>query len=102
MECYDFLRDEAELERFYSTILPQLEKDEVFYLMLGARNKYLKEEEKGQYNMNGSDMIRRVTVRKNDFKEFKNKILDFCVPKGRYTDKNGNPLPEHSSVFGGG
>jgi hypothetical protein len=96
MESYNFLIDEEELKKFHSVILPQLGQDEVFYLMLGARNKYLNEEEKGIYNMNGSDMIRRVTVRSNDFEEFKDKVLDFCVPQGRYKDKNGLPLPLHS------
>ena len=96
MECYNFLLDEDELKKFHSTILPDLGQDEVFYLMLGARNKYLTEEEKGIYNMNGSDMIKRVTVRSNKYEELRDKVLDFCVPKGRYKDKNGLALPEHS------
>jgi hypothetical protein len=96
MECYEFLIDEEELRKFHSTILPQLGQDEVFYLMLGARNKYLTDEEKPIYNMNGSDMIKRVTVRSNKYEEFRDKVLDFCVPKGRYRDKNDKPLPEHS------
>ena len=96
MRSYEFLRDEEELKKFHDTILPQLGPDEVFYLMLGARNKYLTEEEKGVYNMNGSDMIRRVTVRSNEFSELRDKVLDFCVPVGRYKDKNGLSLPEHS------
>ena len=96
MNCYEFLKDEEELRKFHGLILPVLGQDEVFYLMLGARNKYLTEEEKGIYNMNGSDMIKRVTVRSNRFEELRDKVLDFCVPKGRYKDKNGLPLPEHS------
>jgi hypothetical protein len=96
MRCYEFLRNEEELKRFHSLILPTLGQDEVFYLMLGARNKYLNEDEKGKYNMNGSDMIRRVTVRSNRYEELRDKVLDFCVPVGRYKDKNGLSLPEHS------
>jgi hypothetical protein len=95
MECYQFLQDEDELKRFRERILPKLGKDEVFYLMLGARHKYLTDEEKGIYNMNGSDMIRRVTVRSNSFETLRDSILDFCVPEGRYKDKNGKPLPIH-------
>jgi hypothetical protein len=96
MESYNFLLDEDELKKFHATILQPLGQDELFYLMLGARNKYLTEEEKGIYNMNGSDMIKRVTVRSNDYEELRDKVLDFCVPLGRYKDKNGKPLPEHS------
>jgi hypothetical protein len=96
MKSYEFLKDEEELKKFHATILPELGQDEVFYLMLGARRKYLTDEEKEIYNCNGTDMIRRVTVRSNKFEELRDKILDFCVPEGRYKDKNGLSLPLHS------
>lgn len=95
MECYNFIKDEEQLLLFHSHLL-SLKNDEVYYIMLGARRKYLTDEEKEPYNMNGSDMIKRVTVKNNSFEYFRKKVLELSAPIGTYTDKNGLELPEHS------
>ncbi len=95
MESYNFIKDEKELKRFHS-LMPQLKENECYYIMIGARRKYLSESEKDVYNMNGTDMIRRVLVRKNEYENFRRKILEFCVPRGAYCDKNGRAIPEHA------
>ena len=96
MECYNFLLDEDELKKFHSTVLPELGQDEVRYLMVGSRRKYLTDAEKLIYNCNGTDMLKRVTIRSNKYEALRDGVLDFCVPKGRYRDKNGLSLPETS------
>jgi hypothetical protein len=95
MESYNFLQDPTELEFFCNNILPQLEPDESYSLMLGARRKYLKGEEKHLYVMSGTDMLKRVVVRDNSFATVKRAVMDLCIPKGTYTDKNGKVLPDH-------
>lgn len=96
MECYNFLLDEDELRKFHSTVLPELGQDEVRYLMVGSRRKYLTDAEKLIYNCNGTDMLKRVTIRSNKYEALRDGVLDFCVAKGRYRDKNGLSLPETS------
>jgi hypothetical protein len=94
MESYNFIKDESELKKFYDLLEP-LNDNECRYLMISARKKYLKPEEKSLYNCNNSDMLMRVLIKKNGFDYFKRKVLSLCLPIGTFTDKNGKPFPSH-------
>lgn len=94
MNCYNFLQNEEELKKFHETVLPELQKDECFFLMSSARNKYLTPEQKEVYQLRkGSDMLKRVLVDRSSYDSFKRRVMDMCVPEGFYVDSKGLPLP---------
>lgn len=95
MNCYEFIKDEEKLKVFCDSVLKHLGVGESYCVMLGARRKYLTEDEKTIYNMNGTDMLRRTIISSKEFDVVKRSILDMCIPEGTYTDKNGKPLPNH-------
>ena len=94
MSISDFIKDENELKKFYEAVLVPLEQDEVYYIMLAARSKYNSSTTPVELKK-GSDMLKRITLRKNDFNCFRNCILELFAPTliGRYVCKKGNPLP---------
>ena len=96
MKYHNFLLDEDELKKFHELILPELGQDECFFVMIGARRKYLTDEQKELYNLNGSDMLKRVTVRSNKYQVLKDAILELCCPEDRYRDKNGLNIPHNA------
>lgn len=63
------IKDAYEFEHFVD-ILPDLEKDEVYYVSLAARNKYLTDEERKFYQLGNTKMFARVIVKsKLDFRD---------------------------------
>ena len=56
------------LQFYIDNVLPELIQDEVYFLSLSARNKYLTEEERKYYGLGRTEMFSRVIVRsKQDF-----------------------------------
>jgi hypothetical protein len=97
MENYQFIKDEALLKEFYDNVVIPLKKDEVYFLMLSARKKYCDESIELR---KGSDMLKRITLRKNNFDSFRNCILELfaSVLVGCYRDKNDQPIPLNAFV----
>jgi len=98
MNSYEFLVDEEELRKFCDKVLPKLRPTESLCLYLAARRKYLKEEEKDNYVMSGTDMIKRIIIRDSSFDSVKNGILQLSIPKGTYKTKGGQVIPDHAFV----
>jgi len=91
------LKNENELERFLRDVIFPLNKNEAYCIMLGARKKYLKSEEKELYNMNGTDMLRRFILKgpnKPSVDTIRQIIYEWS--HGNFTDKNGKKIPEHA------
>lgn len=85
---YQIIINKARLEAFIQK-LPDLQKDETYYLCLFARSKYAKDiahisSDKQQCKRFTSDKMRMVE-----------KILQLEIPKGRYRQK-GNELPQEA------
>lgn len=53
------VKDEQELDRFIRDIMVPLERDEVYFLALSARNKYLTDEEREHYDLGRTEMFSR-------------------------------------------
>jgi hypothetical protein len=96
MESYNFLNNEEKIKEFCEKVLPiKHDKNLFLFVMVGARRKYLLDNEKDHYNLNGSDMLDRVVLKNSDFESVKRAILRLSIPQGTYTDKVGKILPHH-------
>lgn len=87
--------DETEFDKFVS-ILPDLQKDEVYFLSLSARNKYLTAKEREFYHLGRTEMFGRQVARsKQDFKLKMNDL--YCKLITRKTN-NGKEIPSKCVV----
>lgn len=57
--------DDVELQKFLN-ILPDLENDEVYFISLAARKKYLTIEEQKEINLNHAEMFNRMVIRSKE------------------------------------
>ncbi len=84
---YKFIQDKYELKRFYDFILPDLLPNEVYFVSLSARNKYLTTEERYDLSLGRTEMFeRRIIKKKNgiDFIEILKNMkqhLDLILPE---------------------
>jgi hypothetical protein len=69
-ENYVLLIDEDEFEKFYKHCVPELGPDEVFFISLSARNKYLTEQERRDLELGRTEMFARRLIRQRDFSRF--------------------------------
>jgi len=87
--------DKEHLQKFVS-ILPELTKNEVYFISLSARNKYLTEEERLFYHLGRTEMFGRKLVRnKEDYIKKIERLFD-SLPS--YKTKNGKNMPEKAMV----
>jgi hypothetical protein len=94
MEHYNFIHDEEELKYFFDNVMPDLGKNEVYFISLSARNKYLSKEEREEYGLGRTEMFERTIVREKDWSKFLRKIVRFQTVKGSYLTKKDIPIPE--------
>lgn len=77
-----FVYDEKELEKFFNLILKPLEKDEVYFLSLSARNKYLTPEERVEYDLGRTEMMMRKLVKEYSFPAFLRTVRSYEIETG--------------------
>jgi hypothetical protein len=92
----NLIKDQNEFEKFLN-ILPELEKDEVYFISLSARNKYLSKEERLEYSLGQTEMFGR------EIAQSKEKLKDYIIRKleatlSYKTTRNHLPIPEKSLV----
>jgi hypothetical protein len=94
---YEFVKDQNELFNFF-TNLHNLEKDEVYTIVLATRKKYVTPE-MGELKLHDNVLKHMVIRDSNNFGKFFQKLLQFDVPIGSYYDDNGNSIPEEALVL---
>jgi len=97
---YDIIWDEDEVGRFYDTVLARkpLLRNEVRFVSLSARNKYLTDEERKYYHFGRSEMFGKQVVRHDSKDAYLQAIRRYeCNVEG-YLTENGLPFPQHAMV----
>ncbi len=78
-------------------ILPELNKDEVYFISLSARNKYLSKDEREFYSLGQTEMFgREIAQSKDKLKNYTIKKLEATL--SYKTTRNGKQIPEKSLV----
>jgi len=90
---HKFIHSVHELKYFYDNILPPLNKTDVYFVSLSARNKYLTEEEREILGLGRTEMICKAIVRKQEWMRFLRTIRKYECHIDGYTTKNGYTIP---------
>jgi hypothetical protein len=91
----DLISDKNEFNKFIS-ILPDLVKDENYFLSLSARNKYLNAEERNFYQLGRTEMFGRLLARSKE--DYVLKMKDLVVKLQSRTTNNGRKVPSKAVV----
>lgn len=88
---------QQELEKFIN-ILPQLEKDELWFVSLSCRNKYLNEQEREFYHLSRTEMFAREFIFETKMENFLY-VLDMLDKQLLYRRTKSNQLfPEKAMI----
>lgn len=92
----NLIQDKNQFDTFVS-ILPDLKDDEVYFLSLSARNKYLTKEEREYYSLGQTEMFGRTIARS------KEQLVDYSIKKlevtlAYKTTRNHLSIPEKCLV----
>ena len=90
---HSFIFDVSELEFFYNNILPPLDKNEVYFVSLSARNKYLSPEEREELGLGRTEMFERTVIRERVWERFLKKIKSYERNKESFLTKKGFAIP---------
>ena len=92
----NLIQDEKQFNKFVD-FLPELKTDEVYFISLSARNKYLTEEERKKYSLGRTEMFGRCIAKsKEQLKDYTIKKLESVL--SYKTTKNGSKIPEKALV----
>lgn len=97
---YEIVWSEEELKRFYDLVLARnpLLKNEVRYVSLSVRNKYLTDDERKYYQCGRSEMFGKQVVRHDEWTAFLQAVRRYeCNVEG-YLTKSKVPYPSHAMV----
>jgi len=99
-DFYNIIYDLDEVKNFYDKVLAvkPLLPNEVRYVSLSVRNKYLNEEERKYYNCGRSEMFGKQVVRHDTWEAYKQALYRYECNKLGYLTKNGIPYPEKAMV----
>lgn len=98
MSYYKLIHSEEEVRKFYD-LLGTLTDEEAYFLSMSARNKYLIEEERKEYELGRTEMFARKLVKQNSFEIFMRTVRSFEVAHGGYLSRGNVPLPEKCLVI---
>lgn len=93
MSHLELIYDEAEVKRFFDTVLPPLSDLEVYFVSLSARNKYLSEEEQEALHLGRTEMFERRIIRERNWDKFLRTLYKFESNEKAYTTKNNSIIP---------
>ena len=80
--------------RKFLNVLPQLSNNEVFFVSLSARNKYLTLQEREQYSLGRTEMFGREIIFDNSFESFNLVFKKLKTILEYRKTKNGNTIPD--------
>lgn len=92
MPYYELVHSEDEVRRFYR-MLGRLKDEEAYFLSMSARNKYLTEEERKEYELGRTEMFARKLVKDDTESRFMRTVRSFEVAHGGYLSRGDVPLP---------
>jgi hypothetical protein len=96
---YKFIYDLHELKKFYEIILPPLTEEEVYFISLSARKKYLPEEDKDILD-GSSEMFERRLIEKKDWNLFLRTISRYeSSSEYAYMSLDGRPYPLNAMMI---
>ena len=97
---YEIIWSEEELKSFYDTVLARnpLLRNEVRYVSLSARNKYLDEDERKHYQLGRSEMFGKQVVRHDEWSAFLQAVRRYECNVGGYLTKSSVPYPAKAMV----
>lgn len=87
-----FIYDEEQVREFHNC-LKSLEGDEVYFVSLSARNKYLTPEERVEYDLGRTEMFGRKLVKTNEFEDYLRTIRGYEIESG-WSGRGFIPLPQ--------
>jgi hypothetical protein len=90
--------DKNQFDKFIE-ILPDLQKDEVYFVSLSARNKYLTQEERDEFSLGRTEMFSREVARDKEGLYYAMKKLRTSL-QYKHTN-NGKEIPEKAIVVYG-
>ena len=80
---------ELELKKFYTTIFQPLELNEVQFISLSARNKYLSDVERENIRLGGTQMLFKTVLREYGYQKFSSKIHQIDAGSEWYLSLDG-------------
>lgn len=91
------IQDKKEFLKFYDKLY-ELEKDELFFISLSARNKYLTEEERLKYSLGRTEMFGREFIKGKDLELFDYTFKKLEALMSYKTTSNRSLIPEKALV----
>lgn len=86
-----------ELNKFIS-FLPEMNKDEVIFISLSARNKYLTDEERFLFDLGRTEMFSREIIFEKNVDNFIHILKKISTVRSYRTTKNGSYIPDKCLV----
>jgi hypothetical protein len=94
---YSFIHSEEDIKKFSSLIWGEDSSEEdIFFISLSARNKYLTEEQRKLLNLGRTEMFERKLIHEPD--RLLKTIKRYESTEGSYLTKNSLPIPEKAIV----
>ena len=87
------------IKRFYEEVYEDLKLNEIHFISLAARNKYLTEEERSIYRLGNTQMLNKTIVRTYNFQKFISKVQQIDVSSNFYLTLNNEYIPRKCCVF---
>lgn len=98
MNYHQFIYSVDEMRTFFEKVLLPLNQNEVFFISLSARNKYLSVDERQELGLGRTEMFSRNIIREYSFERFLKTIRRYECHKEGYLTKKGLPIPSKCIV----
>ncbi len=90
-EYYDFIWSENEIKKMFDILKP-LEDDDVYFMSLSARKKYLTKEEEENIQLTKTIMFQRKLVKKHKFSHFLKTVKEYEMRIGSILSKGNDSI----------